>query len=105
MFLRSCCMTTFIAVLVCSGRLQAQSSEFDSLIGEAVREFAAENFVEARSLFERAHALEPNARTLRALGLCAFELKQYTQAASELDAALKDLRKPLTPELTESVAE
>lgn len=105
MFWRGCCMTAFIAVLACSGRLQAQPAEFDSIISEGVREFAAGNFVEARSLFERAHGLAPNARTLRALGLCAFELKRYTQAASELDASLQDPRKPLSPELTESVTE
>ena len=31
----------------------------------------------ARSLFERAHAIDPNARTLRGLGMVEFELRHY----------------------------
>lgn len=90
--------------MTCSGQLHAQSNEYASLVDEGVREFSAGNFVEARSLFERAHAISPNARTFRALGLCAFELKHYTQAVSELEAAREDPRKPLPPELAEAVA-
>jgi hypothetical protein len=97
-------MAAWVAPAVCSGRLQAQSSEYASLIDEGVREFGVGNFVEARSLFERAHAISPNARTFRALGLCAFELKHYTQAVSELEAARDDPRKPLPPDLAEAVA-
>lgn len=63
-----------------------------------MREYAAGNFVEARSLFEHAHALRPSARTWRALGFCAYELKRYVQAVTELDAAREDLRNPMTPE-------
>lgn len=85
-------------------RAQDESSQgYQALIDEGVLEFGAGNYVEARSLFERAHALAPNARTLRALGLCAFELKHYVQALDELQAALSDTRNPLTAELAQGV--
>ena len=66
------------------------------LIREALSEFNALNYAEARSLFERAHALKPNARTLRGLGITAFELKRYVQAIQELEAALVETRTALT---------
>jgi hypothetical protein len=49
-------------------------------------------------LFERAHALAPSARTLRGLGISAFELRHYVQAVRELEASLVDPRNPLTAE-------
>jgi hypothetical protein len=75
---------------------QADSS-YEVLIREALAEFNALNYAEARALFERAHALRPNARTLRGLGITAFELKRYVQAVHELEAALAEPRTPLTP--------
>ena len=53
-----------------------------------VSEFDAENYTEARAHFARAHALYPNARTLRALGMVAFELKRYAECARYLEEAL-----------------
>ena len=78
-----------------NGSEQADSS-YDVLIREALSEFNALNYAEARSLFERAHALRPNARTLRGLGITAFELKRYVQAIQELEAALVETRTALT---------
>lgn len=80
------------------GPARAGADDYQSTIDEAVREYAVGNFVEARSLFEHAHALRPSARTWRALGFCAYELKRYVQAMSELDAALDDYRNPMTPD-------
>jgi hypothetical protein len=74
----------------------AAEVSYDELIREALSEFNLRNFAEARALFERAHALEPNARTLRGLGITAFELKRYVRALSELQAALDETHKPLT---------
>lgn len=70
---------------------------YESLIHEAVQEFDAANYVEARVLFDRAAQLKPNARTSRALGYCDYELKHYVDAVKELTAALEDTRNPLTP--------
>jgi pimeloyl-ACP methyl ester carboxylesterase len=74
---------------------QAESS-YGELVRESLSEFSAGDFAEARALFERAHALQPNARTLRGLGITAFELKRCVKAVTELEAALADARKPLT---------
>jgi hypothetical protein len=74
----------------------SRESEYARTIGEALNEVAAEHWQEARALFEHAHALFPSARTLRGLGICAFELRHYAQALSELEASLADTRRPLT---------
>lgn len=74
----------------------AASEHYEDLVHEAVREYDAGNYVEARTLFERAHAIKASARTLRGLGICSYELKHYVEAADELKAALLDTRNPLT---------
>lgn len=90
----------FVALLVClnlfAGSGYAQDSgDYTTVIKQAVAEFDAGNWLEARILFQRAHSLNPNARTFRSLGLTAFELRRYVDAISELEAALADSRKPL----------
>lgn len=92
--------SVLIGLLSCSA---ARADDYQESIDEGVREFDAGNFVEARALFEQAHALQPNARTLRGLGFCAYELKRYVQATEELSAALTDPRNALTPELAATV--
>jgi tetratricopeptide (TPR) repeat protein len=64
-------------------------------IDEGLREFSVQNYEEARSLFLQAHALMPNARTLRALGLCEYELRNYGESVKYLDGALASDVKPL----------
>jgi hypothetical protein len=61
-------------------------------------EFDRGNWSEARALFEAAHEMQPTARTLRAIGMCAFEEKSYAMAISFLSQALQDSRKALTAE-------
>ncbi len=65
-------------------------------IQEAVAEFDAHRFAEARALFRQAHAIQPNARTHRGIGLASFEMGDYVEAYRALDAALADERYPLT---------
>jgi hypothetical protein len=89
-----------VGLLLCSAA-HAQSGEhpaYEQTIAEAVREFSAQRFEEARALFKRAHELAPSARTLRGLGMTAYELRMYVQTMRELEAALRDTRKPLTEE-------
>jgi tetratricopeptide (TPR) repeat protein len=74
----------------------AESPEYDRLLKEALAEFQLGNWTEARAMFERAHELKPSARTLRAIGLSAFEEKSYAEAVAYLTAALSDQRRPLT---------
>lgn len=78
---------------------QADDAQYRAAVDDAVREFAAGRFEEARSLFKRAHVLSPNARTLRGMGMTAFELRMYVQAIRELKAALAEARKPLEGEM------
>lgn len=77
----------------------ADDSAYRATIDEAVREFGAGRFAEARALFKRAHELSPNARTLRGMGMTAFELRAYVQSIRELQASLDDKRKPLEGDL------
>jgi tetratricopeptide (TPR) repeat protein len=74
----------------------ASEAEYQTALKNALDEFNAGNWEEARALFERAHALQPSARTLRGLGITAFEERHYVDALSYLRAALADRRKPLT---------
>lgn len=69
---------------------------YDETIRQAVAEFEANRFEEARALFRQAHAIEPNARTLRGIGMSSFELRDYVDAALSFRAALADTRRPLT---------
>ena len=54
------------------------------LIGDAVAEYDAGHFQEARALFRQAHEKSPTARTLRGIGMCSFELRDYVEAARAL---------------------
>jgi hypothetical protein len=72
-------------------------------INAAIAEFTAGHHAEARALFRQAHGMYPNARTLRGIGMCAFELREYAEAVRTLRASLNDPRRPLTPEMTEQV--
>jgi tetratricopeptide (TPR) repeat protein len=73
-----------------------ESSEYRDAIREALREFDVGNWNEALVLFERAHQIQPNARTLRGIGFCLFEGRRYVDTVSYLEQALKDPRNPLT---------
>jgi hypothetical protein len=71
---------------------------YRELLKEGVGEYDARHYEEARALFARAHALNPNARTLRGLGMACFELRDYVGAIRHLRGALREKRKPLTVE-------
>ncbi|MDD9944535.1 MAG: tetratricopeptide repeat protein [Myxococcales bacterium] len=83
-----------------AGAQAAEEPEaYQQAIGEAVAEFSAGRWEEARSLFTEAHRLNPNARTLRGLGMAAFELRNYVESLQMLQAAMESQVNPLTPEL------
>jgi len=75
-----------------------ESDAYRALVRDAVSEFEAGRWEEARALFRRAHVLAPNARTLRGLGMCAYELRDYAEAARMLANALTEARRALTTE-------
>jgi len=76
----------------------ADDPAYRKAIKEGLAEYASLHFEEARSLFRRAHRISPNARTFRGIGMASFELRDYVAAMRNLSAALKDNRKPLSPE-------
>jgi hypothetical protein len=61
---------------------------YRAAIDAAVQEHELNHYAESREHFARAHALLPNARTLRGLGVADFELRRYVDAVKELAAAL-----------------
>jgi hypothetical protein len=67
------------------------------MLEEAVSEYDAHRYEEARALFRRAHEIAPNARTLRGIGMASFELREYIEALRSLEASLVDQRRALTP--------
>lgn len=81
------------------------STGYASLIDEAVFEFERGHWAESRALFDRAHALYPNARTLRGLGMTDFNLRAYERAITELESALSEPERALDAPLREHVLE
>ncbi|HEX5658856.1 MAG TPA: hypothetical protein VFX59_16795 [Polyangiales bacterium] len=73
--------------------------EYRALIDEAVREYEARHFEEARSLFARAVALQPSARGYRGLGMSEFELRNYLDSADNLERSLSSQIRPIEGEL------
>jgi tetratricopeptide (TPR) repeat protein len=68
-------------------------------VEHALAEYGAKNYEEARTLFARAHAIAPSARTLRGMGMAAFELRRYPESVERLEAALRSNTRPLQGEL------
>jgi tetratricopeptide (TPR) repeat protein len=68
-------------------------------IDEALAEYAIQNYLEAMSLFARAHKISPNARTLRGLGSVTFELRRYSESVMYLEQALASEQKRLDPKM------
>lgn len=78
---------------------------YQSLVQQALHEYERGNFNEARAFFARAHALSPNARTLRGLGMSAYELRNYVEAITFFQQALSSDQRPLTAPLHDEVAQ
>jgi hypothetical protein len=102
MRLRATSLCLFVLSVLAPMPTQAQEEEppasYTELVNEALRESAAGRWAEARVLFRRAHDVYPNARTLRGIGMVAYELSDYTDAIRHLRLALDDARRPLTDE-------
>src|SRR5687767_7179841 len=80
-----------------------EKPEYKQAVEQALEEYRLGHFEEARSLFERAHGIDANARTLRGLGMVEFELRHYVRAAELLEESLESTKKPLTAEQRKSV--
>jgi hypothetical protein len=93
----------FVPVLVVPALALAQHPagdppEYRPTVDAALAEFEAGRWAEARALFTQAHALFPNARTLRGIGMTSFELRDYPVALEALDGALASTTRALTEE-------
>jgi hypothetical protein len=82
---------------------ETATDKYLETIKQAVKEFDLGNWQEARALFKQAHRMNPNARTLRGMGMAAYEMRNYLPALRDLQAALKETRKPLTGEQRQQV--
>jgi hypothetical protein len=83
----------------------AFDDSYETLVRLAIQAQAAGDFETSYALFARAHAQNPNARTLRALGVAAFQRGHEVQAIGHLEAALVHSEKPLDQELRVAVEE
>lgn len=96
----SCALVIAVALgIAAPRRAQAEDAEtpqYHALLNEAVSEYDARRYEEARALFRRANDLSPNARTLRGIGMASFELREYVEALRALEGALVETRRPLT---------
>lgn len=70
--------------------------EVQALLAAAVAEYDAARYAEALALFRRAHELAPTARTLRGIGMAAFESGLYVAALRALRASLLETERALT---------
>jgi tetratricopeptide (TPR) repeat protein len=107
-----------LVVLVCAARGSAQGapeapdeatteigtdSRYAKLVADAVSAFDAGKFEASREMLRQAHAIRPNARTLRGMGLASFEMGSYALALVDLEAALAETRQPMSAEQREEV--
>lgn len=72
------------------------SPEVRAILTEAVAEHEAGRYSEALALFRRAHELAPTARTLRGIGMAAYELRQYVTALRAFRESLTNSERALT---------
>jgi len=71
---------------------------YDEASSRGVRAFSAARYIEARGYFQDAHRIWPTARSLRALGHCEYELRNYVVAIELLEQALASSERPLRAE-------
>ncbi|MGD8863407.1 MAG: hypothetical protein PVI30_25560 [Myxococcales bacterium] len=87
-----------------SGAGQGSKDDYDRVVLEALAAYRAGEWAAARAGFERAHALRPTARTLRTIGMAAFNQGEMLTALTHLQASLEDDRRPLTAEQRKEVS-
>jgi hypothetical protein len=97
--------TSVLGQEVVAGPADATTRAYDGYIEQAIQAYDGGRWAEARSLFRRAHELAPTARTLRTMGMCSFNLGDYLDAVANLEAALSDTRKPLSPDQRASASD
>ena len=81
------------------------SPEYKEQIRQALEEYGLGHWTEARVFFSNAHAIAPNARTLRGLALVSFESRRYVETVSYAERAFANSIQPLTPEMQRELRE
>lgn len=99
---RWCALAVWIALALAVSTVHAQSDVappgYDALVDRGLTESAAGRWLEARAAFREAHALYPNARTLRGMGMASFEARDYVDAVRQLRLSLSARLRELTAE-------
>lgn len=104
-------VSVVLAVLAASSALaqapqpKGGSPEYREAIRKALAEYELGNYPEAKLFFSDAHALYPNARTLRGLALTAYALRDYVAAVEYFEQALANQVQPLSSQLRSGVTE
>jgi len=78
---------------------------YRALIAKALQEYSLGHWAEARVYFSDAHAIWPNARTLRGLGMACYEARAYDESIDFLQRALENRVQPLTTKLATEARE
>ena len=81
------------------------SPEYKEAIRKVLQEYELGNWAEAKVFFSDAHALFPNARTLRGLALTSYALRDYVQAISYFEQSLANQVQPLSQQLQDGARE
>ncbi|MEM1417611.1 MAG: hypothetical protein AAGH15_22125 [Myxococcota bacterium] len=74
----------------------ARETAFRALIAEALAEYQAGNWAEARALFFQAHRVRSSANAVRLGAVCAYELREYPSAVRGFEEALAMTERPLS---------
>ncbi|MBO6940904.1 MAG: hypothetical protein JJ863_38370 [Deltaproteobacteria bacterium] len=77
-----------IWLLLASTTSAQPGGEFERTIREALAEFEAGHWIEARTLFLRAHEIRPSAEALRMAGNSSYEARDYVRAVELLESSL-----------------
>lgn len=85
---------------------RAQPASYEDALEHAAQAYSLGHYTEARFFYARAHALQPNARTLRGLGLTCYASQSYVEAIAYFKQALAaPLGEELHEELTQRLAQ
>ena len=92
------CVVLYHSIALGQGA-QRGSPEYREFIRRALEEYGLGNYPEAKLYFSDAHAVFPNARTLRGLALTEYALRDYVAAARYFEQSLANQVQPLSPDL------
>jgi hypothetical protein len=99
------CVACALATQASAQSKRGDAADYQKLVQQALHEYELGNFSEAKAFFAQAHALSPNARTLRGLGMSAYELRNYVEASGYFDQALNSPDRPLTVPMRAEVSQ